>query len=164
MGDGRRFQVFAAHIARNLPQNSSGVSNSDISIADVAGGKGYMRLALAEIGIKNVETWDKRHNHVPGKQKYGYFDYKTAPQYNYAIGMHPDEGTDQIIHYCGKWRVRGFICPCCVKYSARVYWGRNKYKDWKIHLEKLANEFNLNVKWDRMNFNGKNDLMIVSPD
>ena len=51
MGDSRRFDRFAAKIKENL--------NPDWKIADVAGGKGFLRLALAEKGFKDVETWDK---------------------------------------------------------------------------------------------------------
>lgn len=156
MGDSRRFQVFSGEVAKHF--------SKQFSIADVAGGKGYMRLAMSELGFKNVETWDKRYSHIPGNQKYKYFEWDKAPAYDGVIGMHPDEGTDHIIHYCAKHKVKGLVCPCCIKSSAEVFWGRRKYNDWKSWLNDMANRLNLNVEWAKMPFNGRNDLMIISPN
>lgn len=159
MGDSRRFHEFAKRIKKQfLPTNN---------IADVAGGKGYMRLALKEQGLNYVTTWDKRHSYIAknvGTQKYSYFLHdRVVEKYEGVIGMHPDGATDKIIYYCGKNRVKGLICPCCVISSAEVYWGRSKYLDWKKHLTKMANRLNLEVQWTTMPFQGRNDLMIISP-
>lgn len=158
MGDSRRFNEFAKLIEKQFNKKSS--------IADVAGGKGYMREALYERGFCKTETWDKRTVRLKnghGKQRFEYFEWNKAPSYDGVIGMHPDEATDHIIKYCGLHRVKGLICPCCVKASAEVYWGRNKYKDWANHLEKLANSSNLEFYWFKMPFNGRNDAMLLMP-
>lgn len=154
MGDKRRFNEFSKTIAKYIP---------DCKIADVAGGKGYNRAALADLGYKNVETWDRRFRHLPGKQKYSLFDYKTAPHYEAVIGMHPDEASDHIILYAAKHGVPAAICPCCTKPSATTYWGMNKYKFWVEHLLGLAKEKKMKVRHESMKFNGKNDFFLISP-
>ena len=49
MGDSHRFDLFAKLISTNFP-------NRDKRIVDVAGGKGYLRAALFQLGYKNVWT------------------------------------------------------------------------------------------------------------
>ena len=132
-------------------------------IADVAGGKGYLRSNLEEKGFSGVETWDKRFKHTAGKQIYRYFDYKTAPKYDAVIGMHPDEGTDHIIMYAGLNKVPAIICPCCVKPSAAMYWGNHKYKLWLEHLKKLAASLNLKVEEVKLKIVGRNDVLMLTP-
>lgn len=156
MGDSRRFNEFAKRIARNLKH--------DVEIADVAGGKGYLRLALADYGLKNVETWDKRHKRISGRQRYSYFDYKSAPEtFGAVVGMHPDEGTDHIISYAAKYRVPAFVCPCCVKPSAHAFWGANKYNQWLKHLIKIGETGRMEVVHTAMPFNGRNDFLMFRP-
>lgn len=155
MGDCRRFDKFAELISKNI--------NSDLSIADIAGGKGYMRLALQDKGICNVETWDKRHKYVGGRQRYGYFDWTTAPIYDSVVAMHPDEGTDHAILYAAKYGIPAFVCPCCAKGSAITYWGPNKYNAWVKHLLKLADVNGLKWNHEVMKFNGRNDFFHFYP-
>lgn len=157
MGDPKRFDRFSKIITREFSPSAN--------IADVAGGKGYLRLSLAEKGFNNVETFDKRSSRIRiGKQRFQYFDYKSAPNdYDGVVGMHPDEGTDHIILYCGKNKVKGIICPCCIKPSAVVYWGDHKYLSWKCHLEKLAGENDLSYAWETIGISGRCDILIVNP-
>lgn len=155
MGDSRRFNLFAQKIKERL--------NPDFEIADIAGGKGTLRLALADYGFKNVETWDKRHRHLKGKQRFAYFDYKSAPEYKAVVAMHPDEGTDHAILYAAKHSVPACVCPCCAKGSAVVYWGANSYKNWVKHLLKLAEENGLKYQHEVMKFNGRNDFFYFTP-
>lgn len=157
MGDPKRFDKFSDIII--------GEFNPSANIADVAGGKGYLRLSLAEKGYKNVETFDKRTYHIrQGKQRFQYFDYKSAPNnYDGIVGMHPDEGTDHIILYCGKHRVKGIICPCCIKPSAVAYWNDYNYHEWKRHLEKLADDNGLVYNWKTIGISGRNDILIINP-
>jgi len=156
MGDSRRFDLFTKEIVQVL--------KPEMKIADVAGGKGYLRLSLSEHSFKNVETWDKRYKKVAGNQKFSYFDYETAPSdFDAVIGMHPDEGTDHLIMYAAKHRVPAIICPCCVKPSARAFWGRRKYNDWTKHLIALGESEKLKVAHKKMKFNGRNDLFVFLP-
>ena len=100
MGDPKRFDKFSTLIAERM--------NKDLKIADVAGGKGFLRIALAEKGIKDVETWDKRQVYRSGKQRFSYFNWETEPQYDCIVAMHPDEGTDHSILYSAKHGVSFF--------------------------------------------------------
>jgi len=68
MGDSRRFDLFAKLATKYFPKS--------YRIADVAGGAGYLRLALREMGYNNVETWDKRFRHIKGRQRYQYFNWQ----------------------------------------------------------------------------------------
>ena len=47
MGDPRRFSLFADVIAANFPSN--------LPVADVAGGKGYLQVALRQRGMTAQE-------------------------------------------------------------------------------------------------------------
>ena len=156
MGDSRRFDKFAEKIAENLDRR-------DLSIADVAGGKGVLRLALAERGFKDVETWDKRHKHIAGKQRFAYFDWKTAPEYDAVACLHGDEGTDHSILYAAKHGIKAFVCPCCAKGSAVSYWQANSYKHWVKHLLDLADSKGLKYKHESMKFNGRDDFFLFEP-
>ncbi len=134
MGDHRRFDIFSNHIVENLP-------TSNIRIVDVAGGKGHLRQALFEKGFSDVTTWDKRNKRVQGNQRFEYFNWETAPEYDILVAMHPDEGTDHSILYAAKWGIDAFICPCCAKGSAVTYWGYNcRHKSYKI-LKKGLNRY-----------------------
>lgn len=154
MGDKRRFNEFAKTLIKYIP---------DCRIADVAGGKGYNRAALADYGYKNVETWDKRYKHIPGKQIYSLFNWRTAPHYDAVVGMHPDEASDEIILFSAKHGIPAAICPCCTKPSAVAYWGANKYRHWVEHLLNLAKERKMQVKHEVMKFNGRNDFFLIYP-
>lgn len=155
MGDNRRFEKFALKIKERL--------NPDWAIADVAGGKGTLRLALADHGFKDVETWDKRHNHRSGKQRFAYFDYKTAPKYDAVVCLHGDSGTDESILYAAKHGIPACVCPCCAKSSAAAYWGPKTYKHWVNHLLKLADDHGLKYEHEVMKFNGRNDFFFFFP-
>lgn len=157
MGDPQRFHKFGDIIVQEF--------NKSANLADVAGGKGYLRLSLFERGYTNVETFDKRRSRIRiGKQRFQYFDWRSAPdEYQEVVGMHPDEGTDHIILYCGKHRVKGIICPCCIKPSATTYWEDHNYTKWKAHLEKISIDNGLNFTWHKLGISGRNDVLIVKP-
>lgn len=156
MGDPKRFDVFGKHIAKELPLNK-------VKIADVAGGKGYLRLSLNEKGFSNVETWDQRSKHIKGNQRHSLFSYEKAPEYDVVVGMHPDEATDHLILYAGIRRRIAIICPCCIKPNATAYWGRHNYSSWLEHLKHLALRYNLDCTQSKMPFIGRNDLLIFRP-
>lgn len=131
MGDMNRFPFFAEFIARRFP--------STLNIADVAGGKGYLKSELFRRGFKNVTSWDKckamRGKSIHKGFRNQLFDYSKAQKdYQLVIGMHPDEGTDHIIQYAINNKVPFCICPCCVKPSAIKYNGPSSYYSWINHL------------------------------
>lgn len=136
-----------------------------MKIADVAGGKGYLRLALSEHGFNDVTTWDKRKKRLKkGNQIYRWFLYDQAPSdYDAIIGMHPDEGTDHIIMYAAKHRVPFILCPCCIKPNAVAYWGNHKYQNWLNHLENMCKRHNIETVHTILKMNGKNDVIIGRP-
>lgn len=157
MGDSRRFDLFGALIARNL--------DPQMRIVDVAAGKGYLQANLHERGFRDVESWDKRRRMAKGRRmyRYGYFDHRTAPDYDGIVAMHPDEATDQAVLYAGERRVPAIICPCCAKPSAVAYWGRNTYGGWMEHLVTLAQRHRLDVTHTALAMSGRNQVLILRP-
>lgn len=157
MGDSRRFDLFGALCARNL--------NPSMRIADVAAGKGLLRANLYQRGFKNVVSWDKRKRMARPRSgyRYGYFDYRSAPDYDAVVAMHPDEGTDHAIMYGVERRVPVIVCPCCVKPSANVYWGTHTYQDWIHHLRLLAEHGRMEVTETALPMNGRSNVLILRP-
>lgn len=162
MGDNRRFELFAKIISKHIPKSKS--------LADIAGGKGYLQFALREMGYKEIETWDKRGRNKKTnikkgaiKQRYQYFNYQTAPDYDAVVAMHPDEGTDHSILYAAKKRIPAVICPCCIKPSAKAFWERHSYHLWVKHLIKLGEYNNMEVIRTTLPMNGRNDVLIFIP-
>lgn len=158
MGDGRRFHLFGALIARNL--------DARMRIADVAAGKGYLRANLHERGFHDVTSWDRRPRQAKDRSgyRYGWFDFRTAPDYDAVVAMHPDEGTDHTILYAGARRVPAIICPCCAKGSAVPYWGaRNGHAAWMRHLTELAQAQYMDVTHTALPMTGRNEVLILRP-
>lgn len=156
MGDKRRFDEFAKLISGLIPKNAV--------IADVASGKGYLQAALRQLGYSDVTSWDKRRKNASNRRgyRYGLFQWDKAPKYDAIVAMHPDEGTDHAILYAAKHGVPAIICPCCIKPSAEVYWGRHAFADWAAHLEGLALRLNCRVRWADLPISGRNRVLIVN--
>ena len=160
MGDSRRFDLFSKVIERNFPPKQYPY------VADVAGGKGYLQTALRESGY-NVTTFDKRKGkrNRPGRfqYQYRYFDEKIKDEFDLLVGMHPDEATDVIIVEAAKRNVPFVVCPCCVKPSAVLYWGKHSYGYWMKHLRKLAVERKFQITETVLPMDGKNQVLIGRP-
>ena len=159
MGDARRFALFADVIAANFPDRS-------VETADVAAGKGYLRAALYERGFRNVTSWDKRPRQAKPRSgyRYGWFDHRSAPRgYRLVVGMHPDEGTDEIIAYAAKHRVPFCVCPCCVKPRASAYWGAKTFAPWVDHLVRFAQDNGMDVSEAGLPMTGRNLVLIGRP-
>lgn len=155
MGDSRRWDMFSKIISTNFPDRN-------LRIADVAGGKGYLNLALSGLGYRSVVTFDKRYKRLRSvRYKYGFFSYNESEYFDLIVGMHPDEGTDHIIEYSKKNAVPFVVCPCCVKPSARPYRGQRKFALWMEHLKRLSGGFLLTSTTIKMN--GKNEVLIGRP-
>lgn len=157
MGDPRRFHEFAKIVKEHIPL--------EYSIADIAGGKGYLQAALRQIGYKDVTSWDKRKRYAASRKgyRYGYFEWENAPKYNAVVAMHPDEGTDHAILYAAKHKVPAIICPCCITPSASVFSEKYNYTNWKKHLTKIAETKGCEVQWIKLKINGRNDVMVIKP-
>lgn len=158
MGDQRRFDLFAKLAKKHFDR--------EMKIVDVAGGKGYLQLAMREQGFSSITTWDVRSSCTRPKiydYRYQYFDYQTKEDYQGVIAMHPDEGTDHALLYAVTRKVPALISPCCIKPHAVTFWGKHKYDLWCQHLEKLVTDNNCYYKWTRLRMSGRNDALIIKP-
>ncbi len=154
MGDSRRFDIFAKFIARNF--------NKHMRVADIAGGKGYLNLALRQAGFENVITFDIRNVRV---RKVDYkrrlFNNSIKEEFDLLVGLHPDEATDHIIMEAAKRKIPFVIVPCCVKPDAATYWGsKSSERDWLKHLTKLAEKQGFEVIELTLKINGKNKVLM----
>lgn len=148
MGDTRRFDLFADFIKSNFPNCNK--------VADIAGGKGYLQIALKERGF-NVTTFDKRKykaNKI--NYQYRYFDSTVKENFDLMVGMHPDEATDVIIVEAAKRSIPFAIVPCCIMPNAIPYWGQHSYKQWIEHLKKSAQKLGYQVYEKQLKMNGCN--------
>lgn len=160
MGDRRRFDLFADVIARNFPGMRSA------PVADVAGGKGYLQMALRQRGWSDITSWDKRKGYSKGRAfyRYGHFIHDRAPgHYGLVIGMHPDGGTDQIIEYAIRRRVPFAVCPCCAIPTARPFWAKNDYPEWCAHLIAMAERGGMDVMRTELPMAGRRLVLIGRP-
>lgn len=158
MGDSRRFHLFAKLVEKHL--------DKELNIVDVASGKGHLQAALRELGFKNIVSWDKRKKNASNRRggyRYGYFDYRCSEDYDAVVALHPDEGTDHAILYCGLHQIPGIICPCCIKPHAVQFFGRYDFSGWSDHLKRLAGKHNLSVQETVLPMNGRNFVMILKP-
>lgn len=159
MGDSRRFHEFSRIIRRHIPLTAS--------IADVAGGKGYLQKSLRELGFKEVTTWDKRSRYADSRVKHSYryqwFSRDVKECYGAVVAMHPDEGTDHALLYALDHHIPAVICPCCVKPSATLYWGKHSFGNWKKHLTRLAEDRGVEPIWTAMPITGRNEVLIIKP-
>lgn len=157
MGDSRRFDLFAAVIQRNFP------AFRYKAVADIAGGKGFLQLALRQRGY-NVTTFDKRSGYKKKSRKfryqYRYFDSKIKQPFDLLVGMHPDEATDVIIEEAAKRKIPFVICPCCVKPTTTVFFGQHSFSRWVKHLEAYAVKLGFSVTKTKLRMNGKNLVLI----
>lgn len=151
MGDKRRFQV-------TVDLFSSIFKNKNLKIADIAGGKGYLRLALLEKGYKHVTTFDplirkervKKGIYIPRK-----FNYKLhSKDFDLIIALHPDEATDHAVFT----HLPGLIVPCCIKPSVVSFNKKYTFKNWLDHLSSLIIR-NYEVK--KLGFDGRNTGLII---
>lgn len=159
MSDARRFDAFANLIARNFPRAQS--------IADIAGGKGYLQAALRQRGYSNVVTWDKckatqRRTHR-AIYRHRLFDWREAEPADLFVGMHPDGATDHILKAAAAQRVPAIICPCCALPSAVPAPHVVNYATWLHHLDLLARKLGFDVQYAGLPIRGRNTVIIARP-
>ncbi len=159
MGDKRRFAEFAMLINQHHPDTA-------IRIADVAGGKGYLQMALRGYGYSKIMTYDKRPKlakpHRSDFYQYRWFSYNLGKEFDLVVAMHPDQGTDHSILYAAKNRVPFMVCPCCILPSASCFWDRHNFQGWVNHLEKLASETH-DVARIELPISGRNLVLVGVP-
>ena len=158
MGDSHRFDLFAKMISSNFPKR-------DARIVDVAGGKGFLKEALRQLGYNNVVTMDKNRKaakkQIGKNYKYGYFDYTTPEQFDCVCAMHPDEATDHAVMYAVHHRVPAFVCPCCIKPDAVQFNGIYKFNNWVDHLKKLGKSMEVQELY--LGMSGRNLVLKFKP-
>lgn len=156
MGDRTRFSKFAALIRQHLPLEAS--------IADVAGGKGTLQMALRQLGYRDVTSWDKRHRYARRRSiyRFGWFSWNEKTPYDAVVALHPDEGTDHALLYAARNGVPALICPCCILPSGESYWGPYKYPAWLTHLEQLALRHGASVERLKLPMSGRNDVLLIN--
>jgi len=158
MGDSHRFDLFARMVATNFPKK-------DARIVDVAGGKGYLKEALRDLGYTNVLTMDKNRKAAKKQKhlayKYGYFNCNTQEHFDCVVAMHPDEATDHAVLYATKHRVPAFVCPCCIKPDAAAFFERYNFPNWVNHLKRLARGMDVQELYLKMA--GKNLVLKLTP-
>jgi hypothetical protein len=155
MGDSRRFDMFAKLVKRNFNPRQYKF------IADIAGGQGYLQLALKENGFENVLTFDVRRNRLR-KLNYRtrFFDESIRDEFDLIVGMHPDEATDVIIAEAAKRKIPFVICPCCIKPTATVFWGSHAFGSWFDHLKRFAMKLGFICTEEKLPMNGKSWCLI----
>jgi len=157
VGDARRFDLMAGLVAYEFPDRN-------LRIADAAGGKGYLSIALVQRGFRDVTMFDRRRTiarKTGAPFRYGgrLFSWTTKEEFGLVVGMHPDEATDHIVMYAANHSVPFVVCPCCIKPDAAVYWGGGReFWTWISHLERLAKGLVVERRYLRMA--GKNLVLI----
>jgi len=155
MGDLKRFDLFSKLISDYIPK--------DNRIADISGGKGYLQLAMRQIGFNNITTYDKQYKKKNPKliYRYQFFNYKTTDTFETIVAMHPDEGTDHALMYALIHYIPAILCPCCVKPSALLFNESYKFNNWCNHLTRIADKYNRKTEWITLKMNGRNKVLIM---
>lgn len=172
MGDSKRFNLFACFIEHHSP-------NKSVRIADVAAGKGYLSLALRQLGFKNVFPFEPnpRGKKIRGLnlQARNFDPRQEKDRFDIIVGMHPDAATDIILDEAIKTRAKTFIVPCCAIPSRWIYWeqpiphfNRNgippersntAFSRWIHHLEKESLKKGLRLKKELLPMQGRNIVL-----
>lgn len=161
MGDKRRFARFAELIAQEVPDRQS-------RLADVACGKGYLQMALRQLGYTNVVSFDKRKGlakpHRQAFYRHEWFSFnKHRKEFAAVVALHPDQGTDHSILYAVNNTVPFLVCPCCLLPSASAFHPpRHSFAAWVQHLTGLASPTH-QVREHYLNLQGRNLVLVGHP-
>jgi len=155
MGDNRRGKLFAEFIHDNF--------KSVNRIADIADGNLITAHNLLDYYPNSeIIVFDpkirarKNSNNIHCFKKCFYSTEKL--KCDLIIGMHPDEGTGEIIDFAILNRLPFIICPCCLKgkYSQRV----NGKHGWIKLLKTIAVNRNYSVTEKQLNMSGDNIVLM----
>lgn len=119
MGDSKRFSIVAEFIFKNFPPSKYP------KVADVAGGMGYLSLALKEKGYtptiidprkSNLHKKDRKKtkHRKPFERMVKNYTPELAQNFDLIIGLHPDGATEALARTINKPVV---IIPCCNYWS-----------------------------------------------
>lgn len=158
MGDRRRFDILARWLLDNFPPHRYP------RVADVAGGRGYLSLALSELGYRATVIDPRKTNlgRSDIKRRRGnLFDRQVRPykaiyadHYDVVVGLHPDEATEELV---ASAIVRpAVIVPCCNYWRGPEAHGTSSVAEmcrrwWRRHA----------IAWreTRLQMSGKNLLL-----
>ena len=159
MGDSRRFEVLAKFIMKNFVP---------CSVADVAGGQGYLSFALTQHGysctvidprktnLSKKERQIARCKNIEFRRLQKEFEPEMAYEYDLIVGLHPDQATEAI---CEAALIKScIIVPCC------QYWSGIENHGSPNLAETIRRKFRRNgVKWWEtfLKMNGKNLVFVT---
>lgn len=155
MGDPLRFTALADYIYEYF--------NTSTSIADIAGSKGKLQVALRNRNFNKVETYDLEGFPSCSGLKITKELYRVSnpKSYDLLVGLHPDEATDHIILGALYKRIPFVIVPCCKMPNAVPK--LNKRISWVDHLILLAERGSFKVSTTELPIRGKNLLLHGEP-
>ena len=158
MGDHRRFKEFAKCIYVHFPPLKFP------NIADIAGGKGDLNLALSASGY-DVTTFDKRKEHSKCQYRRKLFSKETVVhnEFDLLVGMHPDEATDVIVTTVIEYKLPFAIVPCCIHPVCIPFNEHSVYRNWIKHLERYAKEKGYRVEEIILRIKGRRIALLGYP-
>ena len=155
MGDHRRFDLFAKKIKASF--------GTGHVVADVAGGKGYLNLALKENGFTKVVTYDPKSRTRIGKDNHKGACFNENRGFTLLVGMHPDEATDVIIDEATKAHIPFAVCPCCIMPNRFTFWENHTFTNWVKHLRSIAIKRGYEIQDLYLPMTGKNLVLVGKP-
>ena len=145
MGDENRHIEFARFVHRRFPKIER--------VLVIADGKGGLARKLANKGyrcrvIENSPRFDgKQHPLIQYEKGFFNAEQNDVGDAQLIVGMHPDEGTGEIILASQKYKIPFAVVPCCAlgRYSDGI--GFLQYVKWIKKLKLISNptEFNLKI-------------------
>jgi hypothetical protein len=107
MGDSRRFRVFADFLQEHFPPDQFP------TVADVAGGKGYLGKELRKRGYAEVITIDPRAPRNRFHQSRLFLGGDDPVDVSLVCGLHPDSAAWLVAEYAVVRKKAFATVPCC---------------------------------------------------
>lgn len=108
MGDFRRNKLFANFIFRQWSKAKN--------VLVIADGDGELSQILSEkYNITAIEPKLRSNQKFKVIKKFFYKEDEFDTDFDLIVGMHPDEGTIEIISYANKHKINFAVVPCCIK-------------------------------------------------
>lgn len=167
MGDRRRFDAFARALEVRFPTQvrESRSRFRALKVADVAGGKGALQLAMHERGFRGVVTMDRRNSNRLASRLVEYrrrfLTVDERERFDLFVGMHPDAATDVIVAVAAAQQAPFAIVPCCIRPQAFPYGGPGgDQRLWCDHLERIARRLGFLVERVTLPIHGAAEMLV----
>lgn len=151
MGARIRFTAFADYLAKQFP------AHRYPSIADIAGGAGYLQNDLLLHGYQ-VTTYDPKLGRGVDGIRQRVTMQTDVSAHDVLVGMHPDGATDVIVALAAQYRKPFVIVPCCIIPTVTCYVG--SYEGWMVHLTAWATGKGFEVQQDMLKMHGMNQVIV----